>query len=105
MSVEQRTDPAEDLLPEPMLQAGVPQALHEVEAGVRRKVITRDGQAVAVLLGITDYEQLRGEVAAARLMREIRQGEAEIDAGLGISQEQMEEDFRQRWGVPVGHDE
>jgi hypothetical protein len=46
MAAEQRADPAEDLLPEPVLQASVPQTLHEVETGGRRKVITRNGQAM-----------------------------------------------------------
>lgn len=104
MAAEQRVDPAEELLPEAALEAGMPQALREVEAGGRRKVITRDGQAVAVLRGIADYERLRGEVATARLLRDIRRAETEIDAGLGISQEQMEEEFQKRWGVPVGDD-
>jgi prevent-host-death family protein len=105
MVTEDRIDLTEDLLPVSTLQASVPQVLHEVETDNRRKVITREGQPVAVLMSVGEYERLRGDAATTRLLREIKQGEAELEAGLGIPHEQMEQEFFDRWGVPIGEDE
>jgi prevent-host-death family protein len=101
MVTQDRIDLTEDLLPASTLQASVSQVLHEVEADSRRKVITREGQPVAVLMSVGEYERLRSDAATTRLLREIRQGEAEIEAGLGIPHEEVERRFRKRWGISV----
>ena len=70
----------------------------EVESG-DRKVITRDGVAIAVLVGAEEFERLQKEASIGRLLSEMRHAEAEIEAGGGISQAQLERSLEARWGA------
>ena len=88
----------EDLVPVSTLQSRTSHVVREVEASGRAKVITRDGLAIAVLLGVDDFERLEQDATIGRLMRELRQAEAEITAGLGLPQEALEQEFEARWG-------
>lgn len=88
----------EDLVPVSTLQAKTARVLREVGVAGRYKVITREGVAVAVIVGVDDFERLRQDAALGRLLREIQGAEAEIDGGEGVPQASMEQEFQVRWG-------
>lgn len=87
----------EDLVPVSALQARTSRVVREVESSGRAKVITREGVAVAVLVGVDEYERLAEDASLGRLLREIRQAERELDAGDGIPQEEIERELEARW--------
>jgi prevent-host-death family protein len=89
----------EDIVPVSTLQSATSRLLREVETQRRPKVITRDGVAVAVLIGVEEFERLQEDATVGSLLRDIRQAEAEIESGQGIPQEQLEQDFESRWGT------
>src|SRR5438105_11874725 len=88
----------EDLVPVSTLQANTSRVLREVEAQRRPKVITRDGLAVAVLVGVEEFERLQADASVGRLLRELQEAEAEIQSGQAIPHEELEQDFERRWG-------
>jgi PHD/YefM family antitoxin component YafN of YafNO toxin-antitoxin module len=78
--------------------------VRDVESSGRAKVITREGVAVAVLVNVDEYERLAEDASLGRLLREIRQAEHELDAGDGVPQEALEQEYAVRWGHPMlGH--
>jgi prevent-host-death family protein len=91
----------EDIVPVSTLQAAASRLLREVEAQRRPKVITRDGLAVAVLVGVEEFERLQEDASVGRLPREIQAAEAEIQGGRSIPHEELEQDFQRRWGEPL----
>ena len=90
----------EDLVPVSTLQTGTSRVIREVETSGRHKVITRDGVAVAVLLGVDQYEQMWEDAAIGSLLRDIRQGNQDIDEGRGIPHEEVFRKLEERWGPP-----
>jgi prevent-host-death family protein len=91
----------EDIVPVSTLQSATSRLLREVEAQRRPKVITRDGVAVAVLLGVDEFERLKDDASLGGLVRELRQAEIDIANGLGVTQEQLEQEFENRWQRPL----
>ena len=91
----------EDLVPVSALQAGTSRVLREIETSGRYKVITREGAAVAVMLGVEDFERLQEDAAVGRIVREVRDADAEIERGEGLTQTQMERELSARWPTSV----
>ncbi len=88
----------EDLVPISMLQTGTSRVVREVETSRRPKVITRDGVAVAVLIGVDEYEHLWEDAAIGSLLRDIRQGERDIEEGRGAPSEEVFRKLQERFG-------
>jgi antitoxin YefM len=64
-----------------------------------RVVMTRNGRAAAVLLSPDDLESLEETLAVLsdpQLMRQIREGEAAIEAGDGVTLEDLRADLKRR---------
>jgi PHD/YefM family antitoxin component YafN of YafNO toxin-antitoxin module len=102
MALDERLNLREDLVPVSALQSGTSRVLREVEESGRYKVITREGNAVAVLLRVEDFERLQDDASIGRVIRELREADAEIERGQGMSQAQMERELQDRWGkVPA----
>ena len=98
MSQESRLRLKEDLIPVSTLQAKTSPVLRELEANGRCKVITREGVAVGVLVGVDEFERLQEDAAVGRLLRDIGRAEAELAAGEGIPHDELEREFAARWG-------
>ena len=97
MSAYNRLRLHEDLVPVSALQAGTSRVLREIESSGRYKVITREGTAVAVMLGVDDFERLQDDASIGRIVREVREAEDQIERGEGISHAQMERELTARW--------
>ena len=57
------------------------EALHDVSEEVRTLVITQNGEAKAVVMGVREYDQLQESLAMLAIAS---QGRADIDAGRTV---------------------
>jgi PHD/YefM family antitoxin component YafN of YafNO toxin-antitoxin module len=88
-----------DRVPVSSLEGGITTLVHEVEREGRAKLFTRDGLPVAVLLAADEYERLLQEASLAKLVGELHHAEAELNAGQGVSQDEVERELEARWGA------
>jgi len=68
--------------------------LEQVHTTKRPVILTQHGRSTAVLLDVGVYESLLDEVA---LLRAVRVGEAQLDAGEGIPHEVVEKRLREKY--------
>ena len=68
--------------------------LEQVQTTKRPVVLTQHGRSAAVLLDVDVYESLVEEVA---VIRDIRKAEEQLDAGMGIPHEVVEQHLRERY--------
>jgi len=76
----------EDIKPVTYMKTRPAELLQKVNESRRPVVITQNGEARAVVLDIDSYEELRD---ATLLLKLAAQAEAEIEAGLGVPQEEV----------------
>ena len=74
---------SEDVRPLSEFRAQMATMLDQVRETGRPLVLTARGRCAAVVVGIETYEALLDEL---ELLRDVRKGEKQIDAGKGISQ-------------------
>ena len=74
---------SEDVRPLSEFRAHMATMLDQVRETGRPLVLTARGRSAAVVVGIETYEALLDEL---ELLRDVRKGEKQIDAGKGISQ-------------------
>jgi prevent-host-death family protein len=74
---------SEDVRPLSEFRAQMAAMLDQVRETGRPLVLTERGRSAAVVVGIETYEALLDEL---ELLRDVRKGEKQIDAGRGISQ-------------------
>ncbi len=74
---------SEDVRPLSEFRAQMATMLDQVRETGRPLVLTERGRSAAVVVGIEAYEALLDEL---ELLRDVRKGEKQIDAGKGISQ-------------------
>ena len=74
---------SEDVRPLSEFRAHMATMLDQVRETGRPLVLTARGRCAAVVVGIETYEALLDEL---ELLRDVRKGEKQIDAGKGISQ-------------------
>jgi prevent-host-death family protein len=86
--------PSEDVRPVTEFRAHTSAVLEQVQQTKRPVILTQHGRSAAVLLDVGAYEALVDEVAVAR---DVRAAEAQLDAGLGISHEDVEARLRERY--------
>lgn len=86
-----------DVKPVSEFRANAAKLVQQVRETKRPLVLTQHGKSAAVLLDVEEYEEM---VYTVELLRSIRQGEEELDAGQGIPHDQAEaellEEFRDR---------
>jgi prevent-host-death family protein len=85
--------PSVDVRPVTEFRAHTSAVLEQIQSTKRPLVLTQHGRSAAVLLAVDVYEQLIDEVSLAR---EVRAAEAELDAGMGIPHEVVEQRLRER---------
>ena len=74
---------SEDVRPLSEFRAQMATMLDQVRETGRPLVLTERGRSAAVVIGVETYEALLDEL---ELLRDVRKGEKQIDAGKGISQ-------------------
>ena len=86
--------PSVDVRPVTEFRANTSAVLEQIHATKRPVILTQHGRSAAVLLDVGVYESLVDEVAA---IRDIGAAEAQLDAGMGIPHEVVEERLRERY--------
>ena len=74
--------------------------LERLEASGRPQVLTVDGRAKAVVMGIEAYERITALVDQAETLEGIRKGLADMKAGRTLSLAQAEAKLRKHLGLP-----
>lgn len=75
----------EDIKPLSEFRANAASLVAIVRETRRSLVLTQRGHSAAVVLGVAEYERLLDEV---ELLREVRQAERQLDAGMGVPHEE-----------------
>ncbi len=74
----------QDIQPLSEFRAGVASFIKQINETRRPLVITQRGKGVAVVLDVAEYEAMQEKI---ELLEEMRTAEAQLAAGLGISNE------------------
>lgn len=85
--------PTEDIQPLTAFRANVAGFIDQVRSTHRPLVLTQHGRSAAVVLGAADYQALLDEL---ELLRDISIAERQIEAGLRIPHEEVEQQLRER---------
>lgn len=86
--------PSADVRPVTEFRANTSAVLDQVHATKRPVILTQHGRSAAVLLDVGVYESLIDEVAA---LRDIGAAEQQLDAGMGIPHEVVENRLRDKY--------
>ena len=86
--------PSVDVRPVTELRASTSAVLAQIHATKRPVILTQHGRSAAMLLDVGVYESLVDEVA---VIRDIGAAEAQLDAGMGIPHEVVEQRLRERY--------
>ena len=86
--------PSVDVRPVTEFRANTSAVLEQIHATKRPVILTQHGRSAAVLLDVGVYESLVDEVA---VIRDIGAAEAQLDAGMGIPHEVVEQRLRERY--------
>ena len=90
---------SEDIRPVTDLKSSGAEIIRSVEGG-RTVVLSKHGRAVAVVVPVGEYEELREAAEHSALQRAVDEAERELEAGLGIPHEVV----RQRLLALAGDD-
>ncbi len=91
-----------ETLPLSYVKAHLSEIADRVEGEHDRVVVTRKGRPAAVLISPDDLESLEETLAVLsdpKLMAQIREGEAAIEAGDTATLEELQADLRRRRGA------
>ena len=86
--------PSVDVRPVTEFRAHTSAVLGQVHATKRPVILTQNGRSAAVLLDVDVYESLIDELA---VLRDIRTAEQQLDAGMGIPNEDVEKRLRDKF--------
>lgn len=81
---------SQDIRPVTDLKSHGADLVRQVTEERRPVVLSRHGRAVAVLVGVEEYEEMRDTLARVELARAVAQAEAELDAGKGVPHAEAE---------------
>jgi antitoxin YefM len=85
-----------DIKPVSEFRANAAELIEQVRSSGRPLVLTQHGHAAAVVLDVEGYERMINEL---ELLRDIRIGTEQIDAGQGISNRAARAELRKRLGL------
>ena len=86
--------PSVDVRPVTEFRANTSAVLEQIHTTKRPVILTQHGRSAAVLLDVGVYESLVDEVA---VVRDIREAEGQLDAGMGIPHEVVERRLREQY--------
>ena len=75
----------EDVKPITYLKSHASEIIHNAEKTGRMLIVTQNGEAKAVVMGITQYDEWKKALA---LLKILAMGEADVSAGKMVSQEE-----------------
>ena len=84
-----------DIKPVSEFRANAAELIEQVRESGRPLVLTQRGHSAAVVLDVTDYENMIDEL---ELLRDVRTAVQEIEAGKGISNREAKAELRRRFG-------
>lgn len=82
-----------DIKPVSEFRARAAEMIEQVRATRRPLVLTQRGHSTAVVLGVTDYEDIVEEI---ELLRDVRKAVRQLEAGKGLSNRQAKAELRGR---------
>ena len=85
--------PSQDVQPLSAFRANAAGFLDQVRSTKRPLVLTQHGKSAAVVLDVDQYEALVDEI---EVIRDIRQGKAELARGEGVPHEEVVAELRAR---------
>ncbi len=87
--------PTRDIHPVTEFRANAAQFIDQVRETGAPVILTQHGRSAAVLLDVESYESMMDELA---LFRDVRQAEAQVAAGKGVSHAAVAKRLRARLG-------
>jgi prevent-host-death family protein len=84
-----------DIKPVSEFRANAAELIEQVRTTGRPLVLTQRGQSAAVVLDVTDYQQMIDEV---ELLRDVRTAVEQIGSGKGVSNRAAKAELRRRFG-------
>lgn len=88
-----KVKPSEDIQPLSTFRANAASLVQQVRETKRPLVLTQHGRSAAVVLDVGEYEAM---VEKIELLRDVRQGENQLDSGQGIDSDTAEARLRAR---------
>jgi len=83
-----------DIKPVSEFRANAAELIEQVKTSGRPLVLTQRGHSAAVVLDVSDYEQMVDEID---VLRDIHTAVQQIDAGLGVSNREAKAELRRRF--------
>jgi prevent-host-death family protein len=84
-----------DIQPLSEFRANAASMIEKIKTEHRPLVITQHGKSSAVLMDVSDYEQM---IDTIELLREINQAHQEIEDGKGVEHEEVMSSLKERLG-------
>jgi prevent-host-death family protein len=84
-----------DIKPVSEFRANAAGLIDQVKSSGRPLVLTQRGHSTAVVLDVSEYEQMVDEID---LLRDIRTAVQQIDTGRGVSNRNAKAELRRRFG-------
>jgi prevent-host-death family protein len=83
-----------DIKPVSEFRANAAELIEQVKTSGRPLVLTQRGHSAAVVLDVSEYEQMVDEID---VLRDIHTAVQQIDAGLGVSNREAKAELRRRF--------
>ena len=84
-----------DIKPVSEFRANAAELIEQVKSSGRPLVLTQRGHSTAVVMDVSEYEQMVDEID---LLRDIQTAVRQIDAGEGVSNREAKAELRRRFG-------
>ncbi|MCU1349090.1 MAG: prevent-host-death family protein [Acidobacteria bacterium] len=84
-----------DIKPVSEFRANAAELIAQVKSSGRPLVLTQRGQSTAVLLDVSEYDDMVEEI---ELLRDVRAAITELDAGKGMTNREAKAELRRRLG-------
>jgi prevent-host-death family protein len=84
-----------DIKPVSEFRANAAELIEQVRTSKRPLVLTQRGHSAAVVIDVSEYEQMIDEI---EVLRDVRTAVQQIDAGQGISSRDAKAELRRRFG-------
>ena len=84
-----------DIKPVSEFRANAAELIEQVKSSGRPLVLTQRGHSAAVVLDVSEYEQMIDEID---VLRDIHTAVQQIDAGRGVPNREAKDELRRRFG-------
>jgi antitoxin YefM len=84
-----------DIKPVSEFRANAAELIEQVRTSGRPLVLTQRGHSAAVVIDVSEYEQMIDEI---EVLRDVRTAVQQIDSGQGVSNRDAKAELRRRFG-------